>query len=80
MGGGGGGKSGGGSKAPAPAPAPVAEPVPNLTQQDPETKAVRDAEMKKIRRRRGAAGTVLTTPLGGGAVSAGGPTLLGRMG
>ena len=81
MGGGGGIGSKSVPKAPKAPAAPEPEPVPDLTAQDPETKAIRDEERKKLQNRRGAGGTVLTSPLGvvDGA-SAGGSSLLGRIG
>jgi hypothetical protein len=79
-----GGGKGGGKSAPkisAPPAAPEPEPLPDTTAQEPESAAVRDAEAKKARRRKGAAGTVLTSPLGDSTLtSSGSPTLLGRMG
>lgn len=44
---------------------PAVEPTPTPEEAaDPEAASVRDAEARKLRQRRGAAGTVLTSPLG----------------
>lgn len=74
---------GGGYSAPDPVrydPIPVRE-----NESEPESQAVREAERRKLRARRGMSGTLLTSPLGvNGGVSgnAGGPGasngLLGR--
>ena len=75
-GGGGGGKSA--PKAPPP-PAPVApEPIPDTRKTEIKAKSARDAELEQLRRRRGLAGTVLTSPNGSlGSVSSRGVSVLG---
>lgn len=65
----------------APEPEPI-KPVPIREEEaEPESAAVRDEERRKLRQRRGMAGTVLTSPLGTmGTVSSAGSGLLGRSG
>lgn len=78
MGGGGGGGKGGGTPSVPQAPAP--EPIPVRAQEtEAESKQVRDAEQKKIKKLRGASGTILTSPLGTlGSVQTSG-NILGRV-
>lgn len=62
---------GGGYDAPDPV---VQDPIPvREAETEPVSKSVRQAEQRKIRQRRGAAATLLTSPLGGGSNN-----LLGR--
>lgn len=76
-GGGGGGGKGGRSSAPPP---PKPEPLPEL-EKEAEAASVRDTERNKLKRQRGFAGTILTSPLGvSGAQMSGYSTLLGKMG
>ena len=58
---------GGGKSVPEPPapPEPEALPTPESVQ-EPEAAAVRDEEARKLRRRTGASGTILTSPLGTG--------------
>lgn len=73
---------GGSSKSPS---TPDYEPVPVREEEsEPESKAVREAEQRKLKARRGMSGTLLTSPLGtsggsgGGSGSSAGSGLLGR--
>lgn len=70
-----------GAQQSAPEPEPI-KPAPVREEEaEPESAAVRDEERRKLRQRRGMAGTVLTSPLGtAGAVSSSGSALLGRAG
>lgn len=78
-GGGGGGGKGGGSKPYVP-PAPAPEPIPVRAQEtEAESKQVRNAEQQRIKKLRGASGTILTSPLGTvGSVQTSG-NILGRV-
>lgn len=78
MGGGGGG--GKGASTPSVPQAPAPEPIPVRAQEtEAESKQVRDAEQKKIKKLRGASGTILTSPLGTlGSVQTSG-NILGRV-
>lgn len=61
----GGGGGGIGKSAPKTPEIPKVEPTPTPEEAaDPEAASVRDDEARKLRQRRGAAGTVLTSPLG----------------
>lgn len=77
MGGGGGGK---GASTPSVPQAPAPEPIPVRAQEtEAESKQVRDAEQQKIKKLRGASGTILTSPLGTlGTVQTSG-NILGRV-
>ncbi|MCP4127762.1 MAG: hypothetical protein GY753_11945 [Gammaproteobacteria bacterium] len=56
---------GGGKSTPTPPAPPEAEELPTPeSSQEPVAKAIRDEEARKLRERRGAAGTILTSPLG----------------
>ncbi len=56
---------GGGKSTPEPPAPPEPDPMPTPEQEsEPVSKAVRDDEARKLRQRRGAAGTILTSPLG----------------
>ena len=62
---------------------PESEPVPvREAEVDPVSKAVREAEQRKIRARRGMSGTILTSPLGttGSSSYKGSGGLLGHSG
>lgn len=62
-GGGGGGK--GGKSTPKPPAPPEPEPMPSYEEEgEPTSKAIRDEEARRIRARRGANGTVLTSMMG----------------
>ena len=78
MGGGGGG--GKGASTPSVPQAPAPEPIPVRAQEsEAESKQVRDAEQQKIKKLRGASGTILTSPLGTlGSVQTSG-NILGRV-
>lgn len=78
MGGGGGGGKGGGTPSVPQAPAP--EPIPVRAQEtEAESKQVRDSEQQRIKKLRGASGTILTSPLGTvGSVQTSG-NILGRV-
>lgn len=78
MGGGGGG--GKGASTPSVPQAPVPEPIPVRAQEtEAESKQVRDAEQQRIKKLRGASGTILTSPLGTlGSVQTSG-NILGRV-
>lgn len=72
---------GGGQQSSPTVVVPEAEVMPTEQAQEPEAQAVRDEEQRKIRARRGMAGTVLTSPLGmTGGVGSLGNSLLGRSG
>ena len=59
--------------------APDPEPLPvHEAEVEAESKAVRDAERRKIAQNRGMAGTLLTSPLGSGAGNSN--SILGRYG
>lgn len=78
MGGGGGG--GKGASTPSVPQAPAPEPIPVRAQEtEAESKQVRDAEQQRIKKLRGASGTILTNPLGTlGSVQTSG-NILGRV-
>lgn len=78
----GGGGGGIGKSAPKTPEIPAVEPTPTPEEAaDPESSSVRDAEARKLRQRRGAAGTVLTSPLGTiGQPKTIASTILGGMG
>lgn len=78
MGGGGGGGKGGGTPSVPQAPAP--EPIPVRAQEtEAESKQVRGSEQQRIKKLRGASGTILTSPLGTvGSVQTSG-NILGRV-
>lgn len=60
---------------------PDYEPVPVREEEsEPESKAAREAERRKLKARRGMSGTLLTSPLGvsGGTGKTGASGLLGR--
>ena len=66
---------GGGKQTPEPAAPPTPEPTPTPEQvSEPLSKSIRDEEARRLRQRRGAAGTILTSPLG---VEGSNDTLLG---
>ncbi len=55
----------GGKTTPEVAPPPEPDPIPTPEQSsEPVAQAVRDSEARELRKRRGAAGTILTDPLG----------------
>lgn len=52
--------------------APSYDPIPaRESEAEPESAAVRDAERRKLRARRGLSGTLLTSPLGVNGLTAG---------
>lgn len=58
---------------------PEYDPVPVREEaKEPESKAVREAERRKIKARRAMSGTLLTSPLGTTGGGSGGSGLLGR--
>lgn len=58
-----------------------AEEAPKEAEQEAESTALRDEELRKLKRRRQMGGTVLTSPLGTtGSVASTGSGLLGRRG
>ncbi len=58
-----------------------AEDAPKEAEQEAESAALRDEELRKLKRRRQMGGTVLTSPLGTtGSVASTGSGLLGRRG
>lgn len=58
-----------------------AEDAPKEEEQEAESAALRDEELRKLKRRRQMGGTVLTSPLGTtGSVASTGSGLLGRRG
>jgi hypothetical protein len=74
------GGGGGGKSKPSAPPPPEPEPLPE-SEKEAEAASVRDTERNKLKRQRGFAGTILTSPLGvSGAQMSGSSTLLGKMG